>query len=267
MMKMDEEKQEEEKDLEESVLDSLSQYGTKYPKIWKKLKRFAKIVIIIPIAIWLFYYLADLGMYTVRTSLTVGAALSTYASFLAFSGSIILSSLALYQNRKIKEASAERQMGILRLKGKLSYSSNILFRYNTEIMSTPSHVKSYDADVEMNSEKKLSFVIENFSDVPLQQMKVNFGENSVVYHISLHKEQSSYIQLDIPKQKLYGYCEVEFLSCYGVKSYAKFDMKEPDKKINLDILDKHNDMRVDNYIFRGINHPGEENGEFLFFAD
>ena len=58
------------------------------------------VFILIPLILWLCYYIGDCGFVLIRTSLTIDGLLGFYGSFLAFSGTAALGVLAFWQNRQ-----------------------------------------------------------------------------------------------------------------------------------------------------------------------
>lgn len=53
----------------------------------------------IPLIVWLCYFIGDCGFVLVKTSLTIDGYLGFYGAFLAFLGTVALSTIALWQNR------------------------------------------------------------------------------------------------------------------------------------------------------------------------
>lgn len=60
-------------------------------------------IIVVPIIIWLLYFIGDCGYVLLNISLSSGDALGFYGAFLSFIGTVVLGAIALWQmkNRKL----------------------------------------------------------------------------------------------------------------------------------------------------------------------
>lgn len=73
------------------------------------------LLLIIPLIIWVAYYIGDHGYVVIKTSLSVDGVFGFYGAFLSFLGTIALGSLALWQNRKYKAENDESQKRLEKL--------------------------------------------------------------------------------------------------------------------------------------------------------
>ena len=58
------------------------------------------LLVVLPLIIWICYFIGDCGFILIRTSLTIDGFWVLYGSFLAFLGTVALGALALWQNKR-----------------------------------------------------------------------------------------------------------------------------------------------------------------------
>lgn len=83
-------------------MQSFKDYKKSYPFLYHWMTRLSVLLLIIPFAIWLLYFIGDI-FGGIPTSISAGEFLNFYGSFLAFLGTVALGALALWQNVKANE--------------------------------------------------------------------------------------------------------------------------------------------------------------------
>lgn len=200
----------------ESVLEKAKKEPYKYG-LWCITALF-----LIPVLIWILYFIGDNIGIVINTSLTVGDALGFYAALLAFLGTVLLGAIAVIQNtrlQKLEENDYSR-----------SYGCNILLE-NNDKESKGEILLSNDGDFRyQNSISVLHLKIKNYSDAFLKRMIIEFLDSEITFmsYVTVAKNADKMVRLCIPKcleDRKQIKCKIQFISCYDSITYADFEIR------------------------------------------
>lgn len=181
----------------------------------------AAILLLIPILVWLLYYIGDNYFVLIRTSLTVGDALGFYASLLAFAGTIVLGAIAVWQNlrlQKLEENASVRNR-----------SCNILLENFSGDITKWSLLTHEGSEEYPASTAFIRIKASNFSDAFLRAISIQFDNIDIVFtsHVTIANGEFKYLKIMLPVGvNVAGdtKCKITFLSCYNVKTYGDFSV-------------------------------------------
>ena len=180
------------------------------------------LVIFIPFLIRAAYYIGENWFCIIHTEIELKDALSNYYTLLSALGTISLGLIAVAQNNRLH--SLEESVN------QKECSSNI-FISGCAKMSPALPLLSHDGkDQYEKSNVTLFLNIKNYSNAFLSEITIKFGENLFHSNISLAKEMAKDYRIILPinccenNEK----CDVEFISCYGVKTYGDFQLSVSD---------------------------------------
>ncbi len=88
---------------ESNIVEHLETFKKEYPIFTSILLMVFSMLMIVPVIIWLLYYIGDSGLILIYNSPSIGDTLSFYGSLLAFIGTICLGGLAFWQNIKAND--------------------------------------------------------------------------------------------------------------------------------------------------------------------
>lgn len=180
------------------------------------------VLLLIPVLIWVLYFIGDNIGIVINTSLTVGDALGFYAALLAFLGTVLLGAIAVIQNtrlQKLEENDYSR-----------SYGCNILLE-NNDKESTDEILLSNDGDCQYQSSIiTLKLKITNYSDAFLKRIIIEFLDSEITFmsYVTVAKNADKMVYLYIPKclaERKQVKCNIQFVSCYDSITYADFEMR------------------------------------------
>lgn len=86
------------------------------------------VLALIPIFIWLAFFLGNCGYVLINTSMTIDGAFQFYGSILAFIGTISLGMLAFWQNKRFKKENDKSQKKIMKLTAQSNNTYNQLLK-------------------------------------------------------------------------------------------------------------------------------------------
>lgn len=121
----------------------------------QKRKFCVAIIILIPILIWLCYFVGDNCFILINTSLTVGDALGFYAALLSFIGTVVLGVVAVWQNKQATEISKQLLQNEL-------VTNSCVIDFDDDI-ETPVSIKDYTD----GSGKGLYIIFKNYGNIDI----------------------------------------------------------------------------------------------------
>lgn len=180
------------------------------------------LVVFIPFLIRAAYYIGENWFCIIHTEIELKDALSNYYTLLSALGTISLGLIAVAQNNRLH--SLEESVN------QKECSCNIFISRCAK--SSPAFpLLSHDGkDQFEKSDVALELNIQNFSEAFLSEIMIKFGENSFHTNISLAQGMSKDYRIILPVNgcKNNVKCDVEFISCYGVKTYGDFQLSVAD---------------------------------------
>lgn len=175
------------------------------------------LVVFIPFLIRAAYYIGENWFCIIHTEIELKDALSNYYTLLSALGTISLGLIAVAQNNRLH--SLEESVN------QKECSCNIFISKCSKTSSKYPVLSNDGADQFDESNVTLDLNIQNFSEAFLSEVLIKFGDNSFHTNISLAQGMSKDYKLHLPvncydNEK----CDVEFVSCYGVRTYADFQL-------------------------------------------
>lgn len=185
-------KKQEKTEEEKRVINQVNNLKSTYPNFYIKIKRVVRILLLIPILIWVMYLFGDYGIIIVYSSFDKGDVLTFYGAFLTFLGTISLGGLALWQNRIIYNKTKKEEI-------------SIGFQFIG---------------------KRMCFVVENTGDSDIKNLDIVFDEDSIKCATEPFKKHLITLkkaQLNLStRQKYHIYVDISgnqqtFLNCGNVE--------------------------------------------------
>lgn len=179
------------------------------------------LVVLTPFIIRLAYYAGDNWFCIIRTKIELKDALSNYYTLLSALGTISLGLIAVAQNNRLH--SLEESVN------QKDCSCNVLISKGLNISSKDPELSNDGENQFEKSNVTLELNIENFGNAFLSEISIKFGENSFHTNISLAQGMAKNYRIILPANCYDNEkCDVEFISCYGVKTYADFQLSVHD---------------------------------------
>lgn len=191
----------------------------KKPYLWVTIAIFLGLIII-PVCIWVAFFVGDNGFVIIHTSLEVGDALGFYGSILAFISTGVLGLIAVMQNnrlQKLEEDVATRNNSCnIYIEYHDGYATNITKKLSNESLNPYPESTSY-----------FNITIQNYSEPFLKKISIQFGDNTFCSHITLVKGLAKNVKIFLPQGfdvQALPTCKITFTSCYNVDTYGDFQL-------------------------------------------